>query len=171
VPRFYDKVELAGSRGGDPTFSVDCKIGRLVEARPFALRVVEDAARFEGAERDVVSRLAREPVLCADWRAADTFPPDVADRLLATLGRPKPRFERLGVLISRARAPFSLQVEETLRAAADPSRRSFRDAAELKAWLSGALDLAERNRMHDFLIEPVPRTSSSMRMRVVPPPK
>jgi hypothetical protein len=149
------------------TFTVDCKTGRLVEGRPYGLRTVDDVTHYQEMRRSVAARVGRAVVHCADWRASDSFPPDVGDRMLSLVAGHTPGFERIALLVAREQARFNLAVERAARAAGDASRRVFRDVAELKAWLSGALDAPERARLDEFLREMPPRSPSSMRMPVV----
>lgn len=138
-------------------FSAHCRVGRLVEARLHALSSVDEVDRFQAAMREAFLLAGRKAVVCADWRGAQVLPPDVAERVAAMLVFGNPRLERSAVLLARDSAAFALQVERVVREAANPARRTFRDAADMQAWLSGALDPIERTRMEEFLSESVRR--------------
>src|SRR5947209_3336971 len=66
-------------------YTVSCEVGRLVEARLFTLRTVEEVADFQIAMRNAFERASGPSIICADWRAAKVLPPDVADAILVLL--------------------------------------------------------------------------------------
>jgi len=131
------------------------------------MRVVEDVLRFEGM---LVAALQndRKVVMCVDLRALEPLPPDVADRLIGFFAQPLPRFDRIGVLWARESSAFEKSAAGAIALLRET--RSFRQMAELLAWLSGSLDAAERSRLEEFLTDPVPRRAS-LQMRAVQPVK
>jgi hypothetical protein len=154
-------------REGEITYAIERRAGRLIEARVVAMRVVEDVARLEGM---LVAALKddRTAVMCVDLRGVESLPPDVADRLIVFLAHPLPRFDRIGVLLPRESTPLSTTIARSIELSRDI--RSFRQIAELLAWMSGSLDAAERGRLEEFLMEPIPRRPS-VQMRAVQPAK
>jgi hypothetical protein len=132
-------------------YSVDVRVGRLIEARFATLESVDEVARFEDTLRATFARVAGKSVICADWRSANVLSPAVADRLLALLSRGNPHLERSAVLFGQKNATFILQAERLVREAGNPARRTFREVAPLQSWLDEVLSPVEQLRMRDFL--------------------
>jgi hypothetical protein len=133
------------------TYSVERRVGRLVEARLHVPnRVAEVAAMVEELRR-VFATARSTCVICADWRSATLLAPDVADALVNMLRRGNPHVERSGVLLTADDALFNLQVERVTRKASGAVRRTFRSPAPMTTWLGEILDEAERSRMGEFL--------------------
>jgi len=133
-------------------FSVDVKVGRLLEVRLVAPVTVVDIditrKRLALFFRTFPSKL----VACGDFSAADVFLPDVADRVLGTFKQDNPKIERSGILVS-ASAIFSLQLERLVSQANNPARRCFHDPYELKAFVGKLLTREEHGRLAAFLSE------------------
>jgi hypothetical protein len=117
----------------------------------------DDVARFQRMMLEAFASAGPQSVICADWRRALVFAPDVSDALLALLRRGNRELRRSAVLLSASDATFALQVERLVREAGNPNRRTFRGADPLLAWLGEVLAPAERERASAFLKEDVPR--------------
>jgi hypothetical protein len=119
-----------------------------------------DVRRFLGQMRTAFS-IARESVICADWRGALVLPPAASDALLELLRQGNGFFERSAVLLPAEDATFGLQVERLVREAQNRARRTFRAATPLLDWLGEVLTPAERKRAAEFIAlgpaQPVPR--------------
>jgi hypothetical protein len=151
--RSDDKDAMGSSDSSHPLYTVDCKVGRLVEARLFILHSVDDVTSFQGAMRDAFRRAGPRSVICADWRRATLLAPDVAEAMIGLLRVGNAFFERSAILLGRDQAIFSMQVERVVREAASPSRRTFRDALRMRRWLAEVLDDDEVHRMNEFFRE------------------
>jgi len=134
-------------------YTVQRQVGRLVEARLSTLRTVDDVAGFETAMRAAFDQVPGQAIVCADWRGANIFAPEVADRLVELLARGNPRLERSAILLGKNQAAFGLQVERVVREAKNSARRTFREADAVIEWLGEHLDAEERRRMVAFLDE------------------
>jgi hypothetical protein len=134
-------------------YTAECKIGRLVEARLFTLRTVDQVTDFQGAMRRAFVEAGPRSIICADWRAANLLAPEVSDALVGLLRTGNSFFERSAILLSPDEAIFNMQVERVVREAASPGRRTFRDMTKLRVWLAEVLDADERRRMNEFLRE------------------
>jgi hypothetical protein len=133
-------------------FSVEHRRGRLIETRVQALGSVAEVQQFGMRFRQVVGALsAPQVVICGDYRAMRVLAPDVAEQFCAMLVGANPRVERSGVLLDADQAVAALQLERTVKQAGSSSRRTFRAAAELEAWLGELLDADEKKRLHEFL--------------------
>src|SRR4051794_6581527 len=124
-------------------YSIDCHVGRLIEvlvATPVALEEVE---AFGKRLRVVVGPQAGKIIVCVDLRGARVFPPAVAEAFVGVMRGDNPRLERSAFLVSDS-ALFSLQVERMIREAGSPLRRTFREPADLAAWVADALTDDER---------------------------
>ena len=126
-------------------------MGRLVEVRPERLQSV-DAVKSIGAAIGTLMRElgGAEAIFCVDWRRLSVLAPEVASALAELMKGGNSRTLRSAALIG-ARATFGLQMERVIREANNPSRRAFRDPAEMLEWLSEIATPAERTRARDFL--------------------
>lgn len=140
-------------------FSVDVKVGRLLEVRLVAPVTVVDIDITRERLALFFRTFPGKLVACGDFSRADVFPPDVADRVLETFKQDNPKVERSGILISPS-AIFSLQLERLVSQANNPARRCFRDPFELKAYLGKLLKHEEHARMAAFLGERAEAPSS-----------
>jgi hypothetical protein len=136
-----------------PPYSLECTVGRLVEARLWTPRTVVEVARLAENLRRVASRLPGKCVICADWRSATLLSPEVADALVELFQRGNPLLERGAALLSPQVGSFHLQVDRAVREAGNEMRRTFLVASAMRAWLGEVLDSAERRRMNEFLID------------------
>jgi hypothetical protein len=136
-----------------PVFSAECRVGRLVEARLLAPRTTQQIADFTDALRRTFQAAGPSCVICADWRMTHLLAPDVADALVQLLRRGNAHVERSGVLLPNNDALFGLQVERVFREANHPSRRAFRRASVMRAWLAEVLDPEETRRLNAFLVD------------------
>jgi hypothetical protein len=134
-----------------PAFAVACNVGRLVEARLIAPKTVRHISELTEAMRRSFVTAGTSCVICADWRTAPLLAPEVADALVDLLRRGNAHFERSAVLLPGHNALFELQVERVIREAGHPSRRHFRQAPAMRAWLSEVLDPRETRRLNEFL--------------------
>jgi hypothetical protein len=144
---------MRSGNSNEPRYSAECIVGRLVEARLFALQSVEEVTAFQGAMRNAFRRAGPRSVICADWRAATLLAPDVAEALIGLLKVGNAFFERSAILLGTEQAIFGMQVERFVREAANPSRRTFRDALSMRRWLAEVLDADEVRRMNEFFRE------------------
>jgi hypothetical protein len=96
-------------------YSVACTVGRLLEVRVFGLRTLADVDRYENDLRVTMTRHPGRFVGCCDLRvsenASELFAPDVAEALIALLGRNSPRVEKSALLLPIGHATFHLQVD------------------------------------------------------------
>jgi hypothetical protein len=134
-------------------FSVENRVGRLVEARLFAPRTVEEVDAFREGLRSAFVAAGERCLICADWRGANLLAPPVADALVGLLRRGNRHFERSAVLLPDGAPLFALQVERVVREAGSPGRRTFVSARALCAWLGEMATDAEKKRMVAFFSE------------------
>jgi hypothetical protein len=136
------------------TFEVEHHTGRLVETRVSALTSIEDVVAFGARFREVAGAIAAEQVIiCGDYRKTHILAPAVAEKFVAMLTSSNPRVERSGILCSPDHATALLQIERTVKEANNKSRRTFRDPAELGAWLAEVLTPNERERVAAFFAQ------------------
>jgi hypothetical protein len=131
-------------------FRVEASSGRLVEIHVTNLASLEEMGQFKKEVMDAVLH-ATKAIVVVDLRQPRIFAPEVATALEEMLKRANPKIERSAVLLARDHAIFSLQLERIIREAGNPSRRTFRDPEQLKAWLKDALSIAEQVRLDHFL--------------------
>jgi hypothetical protein len=131
-------------------WTVEVRVGRLVEGRPLALKTKEDAIAYADAFRRLVPGLKRG-VICADYRAVAVFPPVVADELARLMSDMNPYIERSAILVAAEHATNALQVQRVVRETHNENRRRFTDRNELEHWLGEVLTPAEQARLKEFL--------------------
>ena len=138
-------------------FTVNRRVGRLVEARVFRLADLADANRYAAAFGPAMGNV-EQPVLCADHRPVAIYPPPVADRLVETFIGLNKHWERVAILVAPTNATLAMQLQRIVRESKNPSRRVFFEADEAHAFLGERLETAERARLGAFLAEhPVSR--------------
>jgi hypothetical protein len=123
----------------------------LIEARLTWLGTPADVERMQQVMIDAFATAGPQAVICADWRQANVFAPDVGDALLELLRRGNRQFKRSAALLSLHEATFSLQVERLLRDAQNPARRSFRAMQPMLEWLAEVLTPMEQQQASTFL--------------------
>jgi hypothetical protein len=112
---------------------------------------IETMIEHIGGEIDAIGKVT-PVVIVADWRACQTFAPDVADRTLRLLTRFTARIERSGIL-HRNDAPTSvLQVMRLIRETRFPARRVFTDTLALFQFLDPVLSPAEQAQLRTFVM-------------------
>lgn len=132
-------------------FEVQCTVGRLIEARLTWLETRADVERMQLSMLDAFRAAGPHGVICADWREAHVFAPEVGDALLELLKRGNRQFRRSAVLVAAQEASLVLQVERLFRDAKNEARRSFRTSEPLLAWLDEVLTSVEQQRARAFL--------------------
>ena len=133
-------------------FSIEVKVGRLLEIRLMAPVTIQD---IELGSQRLVQIFRQHPgklVGVGDFSKATVFSPEVADRMIEVMKTDNPGLERSGILVSES-AIFSLQLERLISHAANPRRRCFRDPFELKAFVGGILNHEEHLRLAQFFAE------------------
>ena len=133
-------------------FSVDVKVGRLLEIRLIAPVSLEDIQATGEHLVQLFQRHSGRFVCTADITRATVFPQAVAAKVLEVFKVDNPRLERSAILVSNS-AIFGLQIERLIDAAENPARRCFHDRYELKAFLGSLLTHEEHSRLAQFLSE------------------
>jgi hypothetical protein len=133
-------------------FSIEDKVGRLLEIRLVAPVTLEDIEQGMARLGRIFETRRDKLVGVGDFSHATVFPPEVADKLLEALRADNPRIERSGILVSSS-ALFGLQLERLIAYAKNINRRSFHDPFELKAFLGSLLTHEEHGRLAQFLAE------------------
>jgi hypothetical protein len=135
------------------SYCVDHQHGRLIEAKVLRLTSADDAAAYAA---DVIAKVEslrhhRPPVLCADHRAANLYPPVVADRLAQAFVPNNSRFERIAILVAPENAILLMQLQRITREAGSDRRRVCLNASEALEHLGKSLDADELDRAGAFL--------------------
>lgn len=138
-----------------PRFTVELRVGRLLEARIFSLKTAEDVVEYGAAIAAGVAKAPATvmPILCADHRPVRVYPQPAADRLTEMFKRNNTRLAYAALVIDPANATLLLQLERIVREANYERRKVFRDAPSALAQLGTVLDSAERARAAAFLTE------------------
>jgi hypothetical protein len=135
-------------------FVIENKVGRLVELWVRSPVSIEEVGKFRERLGAVLRGVPGKVVICTDLTFAKIFAPDVAEAFTNMMRADNPKLERSGFLLGRDAATFGMQLERIIRDAANPSRRTFREGADLVTWIGQVLDEAERERVQQFLAEP-----------------
>lgn len=142
-----------------PGFTVERRVGCVIEARVFRIRTPDEATRYARALATVVSStpLELKPILCADHRPVVVYSQPVTDRLTELFVSMNTRLQRIAILVSPTNAVLSMQLGRIVRQAGNEHRRLFTLASQALAHLSPVLDPLESARVRDFLDEFPPR--------------
>jgi hypothetical protein len=132
-------------------FSVDNRVGRLIEFRAFSPTNAEDLPEFVTLVRAAVLKPKTKVVICCDMRGNLVMHPDTAGKVVEVLRADNPLVERAGYLVDGA--VFGLQIERIIREAKNENRRTFSSIPKLVGFLSAALTPAEIKRLQAFLEE------------------
>lgn len=128
---------------------VDCRVGRFIETRWIPPIESAHVDRFVTRTAEILRSSSEKFVVFADLEQASIMPPEWIDRVIEMLRSDNGRIERNGILL-KGSATFIMQMERMIRQANNPSRRTFRDFEELKAWLTPVLTPNERARFEAF---------------------
>lgn len=134
-------------------WKVTTPLGRVIIAGWTAMPRVEDAVAYHKAVMEAVGKLKR-PVICADWSQGKVMAPDVAAEMLAMLAGANAHIERVAILLAPERAIFTMQAERLVRDAKSTDRHTFRDRAELVAWVGNVLTSAELHVVREHFLPP-----------------
>jgi hypothetical protein len=80
-----------GKMTGVP-FTVECRLGRLVEVRLLAMRE-PDVAVLQEAMRGAFVQVGRKVVICTDLRGIGLLSPTMADLMIGVLAKSNPHLE------------------------------------------------------------------------------
>jgi hypothetical protein len=130
-------------------FTVERKVGRLVEVRLGGMIRMDEFEDGMVHFRSLVNANTTRKVLCADLRGVRILLPEVAETLLDAMKRDNPVLERSAILVAES-ALFGMQMERLIREAKNPNRRTFREEMALVDWASEILTRDERRRATEF---------------------
>jgi hypothetical protein len=133
-------------------------VGRLLEIR-IALGF-RNVSYIEDHFADIRAEIRKVPlsdriVIAADWRFCRVMSTEATDVLVANLARQNRRIERSAILASANSPSTVLQFARLVREGGSPHRRLFMDADEMTLWLDEVLARDERQRLIQFLGEPI----------------
>jgi acyl-CoA synthetase (NDP forming) len=132
-------------------FTVERKVGRLVEAVMRSPVTLEDLNSADRAMEDATRALQGSAIVLADYTQTRFLLAEHATHLIQMFRRHNENIERSAILVSASSAVGVLQMERVIREANHPSRRAFRDAREAASWLGEVLSVAERARLRVIL--------------------
>jgi hypothetical protein len=141
-------------KGSMASFTVEQKVGRLVEARVFRLSTRADVEDY-GRAFAPFANLRPAAVLMADHRPARVYSPEVAQDLVTMFEGLNRVWEKAALLVSPNNATLAIQLQRLVRESRNESRRVFLDQRECEVFLSTALDEAGRSRLQTFLSQPL----------------
>jgi hypothetical protein len=146
---------VAQSKPIGPSYTLESRVGRVMEARVFRLQSPEEANIYAHAVAALVAKMPRTPapVLCADHRPVVIYPQEVADRLTQLFQDMNSQIGRIAIIVARTNATLSLQLHRIVREAGYEHRRVFHAARDAHAHLASVLDPPEAERVRAFLAE------------------
>jgi len=133
-------------------WSIDRRVGKLVEIRIWSPVTLEETVPWGEAHDSLVSKIDGAYVCLVDLVDATVFPQDVAHGYVRTM-KNETNLVRTGTLLNQS-PTFGMQIQRMIREANNPNRRAFRDPSELYEWLSEVLDDEERGRLRELLRRP-----------------
>lgn len=144
-----------------PGFTVERHVGRVIEARVYALRTAADVDAYGASLRATMLHAPHPRIfICADHRAVHIYPPEAAARLIDMFTGLNPRIERAGLLVSPTNAILVMQIERIVRQASDDRRQVFTGAAAWSSFLGESMTDDEKQRLRTFqLTPPIPQPS------------
>jgi hypothetical protein len=131
-------------------FTVRRVAGRLVEVIMASPVTEQEIQKADGAMAEVVKGAGRV-VICADYTRAKVLPQELSGKLVEMFKKHNAGIERSAVLCAADSATAILQMERVIREAQNPSRKFFRDRAELCTWLAEVLDDDAKKKLGELL--------------------
>lgn len=136
-------------------YTIETRVGRLVEARVFRLATVDEVDAYIRVLANTVARLpsGSTGVLCADHRPAELYTQAVTDRLVESFQYLNERLERVAIVTGFVKATLYMQLRRIVREADYEPRQVFQDNEGGLRHLAVALSPEERTRAAAFLAE------------------
>jgi hypothetical protein len=131
-------------------FSVERRIGRLLEIRVGGVATREDVVDFGQRFVELSSAYEGLFVACSDLRAARLLPPEVAELLLQFMRTRKTRIEYNAFLVGESPI-VGLQTDRLIKGASHPGRQIVRSVHEALGFLEPFCTVEERRRLRQFL--------------------
>ena len=146
---------LSSSMSGAPPYTVEARVGRLIEARVFLLETVDDVDAYIRVLAAAVARLEDGAlgVLCADHRPAEIYTQAVTDRLVESFQIMNSRLSRVAIITGVRKPTLYMQLRRITREAAYEARQVFQIPEPGLTHLGSALTPAERMRAAEFLAD------------------
>jgi hypothetical protein len=135
-------------------YKVEHRVGRLFEARVFALATPTDVDLYTGEFTPQLLGSVSKPVLCADHRPVHIYTPKIADMLVELFKTMNARWDRVAILVAPSNATLALQLQRIVRESGNPARRVFFEPPQVIDFLQEVLTPAELARLTSFLSEP-----------------
>jgi hypothetical protein len=140
---------------GAPPYTVEARVGRLIEARVFLLETVDDVDTYIRVLAATVARRedGARGVLCADHRPAEVYTQAVTDRLVESFQIMNSRLSRVAIITGVRKPTLYMQLRRITREAGYEARQVFQTPEPGVVHLSPALTSAERLRAEEFLAD------------------
>jgi hypothetical protein len=132
-------------------FSVENRVGRLVESVLRSPLTETELEAFDRAGGVVVTAIRGQRAVCSDLTGIGVLSPSVSERLIEVLKRRHGGALARSAFLLPPRAIVTMQIDRIVRATGNPNRRTFQDRAQLIEWLSESLTSAECGRLREFL--------------------
>jgi hypothetical protein len=138
-------------------FSVENRVGRLVEVRMRAPSSSEEVLAFAAVcKREMTRAIRKHPgklaVVVSDLRGMALLSPQLFSTVTEVMRGNNAMCERIGQL-SKPTAVGAMQADRALREAGHTERRNFGQAQQLTAYLNEVLTPQESARLEAFLAE------------------
>jgi len=136
-------------------YVIEHRVGRLLQARVFALRTPEEVDTYTRELGIAALRMsmAVRPILCADHRPVAIYAQPVAERLIEVFTQMNARLERVAVVVARSNATLVMQLNRIVREASYAARRVVHEVDDAYAHLAPVLEPEELASMREFLAE------------------
>jgi hypothetical protein len=134
---------------GSKSFTIERRVGRLVEVRIVAPLSTEDLTQFP---LQFTSAAGQEQVVaCADMRGLNLLGPGMSEEFGQNLRQGNSIVLRSALLVPKSAAAVKLQMNRMTREAGVAIRRVFDDPLPLCQWMSEVLTAEEATRLASFL--------------------
>jgi hypothetical protein len=151
APRIGDTLNPV-SPNAFANFTVEHRVGRLVQTRVTALTDLRDMCNMQAALHSVLSGVVGQAVICTDWTQLRVLSPGIAESVCQMLTTTNNKVLRGAILLDPEQATFNLQVDRVIREAGSLSRRTFRDTVKMVNWLAEVTTPEEVACAREFLM-------------------
>jgi hypothetical protein len=143
-------MSVVGYGGLKTMYTMESKVGRLIEVRFWAPILSEEPAAWQREHERMLASMLNAYVFFVDLSEAPVFPPEMVDAFAVAM-RSEMRLLRMAMLLG-ASPTLGLQIQRLVRDANHPRRKIFREAREAETYLGEILTMSERARLHEIAI-------------------
>ena len=138
---------------GEGKNTIKVTVGRLMEVRLYCLSASDIEEFVPAITKARLQAISDGVVAIVDMRPTAAITPEFVDRATQLMQRWNLGVVRVAILLPTKAPSAAAQIGGMLRAANNPNRRLFADAADAAGWLGEVLTASERKRLTEFIGE------------------